>query len=769
MLFFALLLAGYVPPLYASDIPAGGTIVAGNGTINSNGTDMTISQRSENMVIDWQDFSIGENNSVTFDQPSSTSAALNRVISSEVSHIQGAFKANGRVFIINPAGVVFGGSSQVNVGDLIISTLDIGNDDFMSGNYAFNGDSPGRIVNRGDITASGGGYVVMIAAKIENTGNITANEGGVLLGAGSRVVLDPGGPVKLQVEEAAIDAIIEQGGAIRADGGLVYITAKAAGDLKTTVINHTGITEARTLSSGENGEIYLMGDMENDRIAVGGTLDASAPLGADGGFIETSAAKMNIDDDIHVTTKAEDGETGTWLIDPTDFTIAASGGDMTGTEISTSLETSNVEIQSTGDGDGDGDIFVDDSITWTSGILTLNAGRNVVISSELYGSGLAKLVLYYGQGDSPSGNAAYMVKAPINLPDGYSFFTKLGRDGIERTYYVINELGAQGSRTKTDLQGISGKPQGFFALGSDIDASETAEWNGGSGFDPIGNYNGYSPSNQFTGRFDGLGHTITGLTVNRPATDYAGLFGYVNGADIRNLGIDEASITGNNRVGGLAGYIFFGTIGGVSFEGTVEGHSYVGGLAGYTNSNSTVTNTCAGGNVSGETYVGGLTGYNKGGSSIENSFSAAAVTGTGDYCGGLTGRNTGAIDSSYWDIDASGMSVSAGGSGATTSQMQSPGTFVGWDISDSADDRSTWRLGPGTGYPRLRFMTKASETSYTQAANVLPPNHVIAPIIRECYLTGRPGISLDSDWLLLFRKYWAIRLLPELTTTEKER
>lgn len=97
------------------------------------------------------------------------------------------------------------------------------------------------------------------------------------MGAGSKVSLDLGGPVKIEVEQGAIDALIEQGGAIQAGGGYVYLTARAAGDLITTVINHSGVTEAQTLASGASGEIYLMGDMETGRIEVAGTLDASAP------------------------------------------------------------------------------------------------------------------------------------------------------------------------------------------------------------------------------------------------------------------------------------------------------------------------------------------------------------------------------------------------------------------------------------------------------------------------------------------------------------
>ncbi|BBI48420.1 hypothetical protein HORIV_08410 [Vreelandella olivaria] len=98
-----------------------------------------------------------------------------------------------------------------------------------------------------------------------------------MMGAGSRVTLDMGGPIKIEVEEALLDTYIEQGGAIQADGGRVYLTAKAAGDLAASVINHTGTTQARTLAENEQGEIWLIGDMQHGETRVAGTLDASAP------------------------------------------------------------------------------------------------------------------------------------------------------------------------------------------------------------------------------------------------------------------------------------------------------------------------------------------------------------------------------------------------------------------------------------------------------------------------------------------------------------
>lgn len=762
-------------PLSAAVLPSGGNVTRGSGTVSETDTDMTITQTTDKMIIEWQDFSIGEGKSVTFDQPSRGAAALNRVIGSQVSEIRGALKANGRVFLVNPNGVLFGRTAQVNVGDLVVSTLDISDEDFLEGNYSFEGDSPGSIVNGGDIEAAPGGSVVMIAARIENAGTITAPEGNVLMGAGRRVLLDLGGPVKLEVKEAAVDALIEQGGAISADGGLIYISAEAAGDLQSTVINHTGITEARTLVTGEQGGIYLMGGMNNDRIEVGGTLDASAPEGGDGGFVETSAAEVKIKDDVKVTTRAEDGETGTWLIDPKDFTIAPDGeGDVSGETVSVNLESTNMEYKSLNGGtDGNGDIFVNDTISWSKNTLTLNAYRNIEINEELNGSGTAQLSLWYGQGDADGvidgEEARYIVNAPVNLPAGENFFTKLGESGGLKTYMVIMDLGAEGSETGTDLQGMSGNLSGNYALGSNIDASATAGWNsdengGFYGFDPIGN-----GTTHFTGTFDGLGHVITDLYINRPEDDDLGFFGYIDLAKIRNIGFDSVYIAGKNKVGGLAGLSKNSIISNSYTTGSVKGGS--GGLVGW-NYNSTITHCYSIADSINEGslgYAGGLVGLNDG--RIVDSYATGSVTG-GDRTGGLVGQNRaiirysyatgdvtgysrtgglvgwnsdtdsliekcyatglvevkagtggglagsakGSIVDSYWDKQTTGQASGIGndegsdgkGIGLSTEDMMKIDSYVDWDISNKAGESTRWRIYEGNTYPLLRsFLTPA--------------------------------------------------------------
>ena len=178
------------------------------------------------------------------------------------------------------------------------------------------GDASARgVENQGTITAAAGGNVALVAARVVNTGEIAAGKGNALLGAGSDVVVDFGGPVKLQVNKGALDALVDNGGAIRADGGTVLMTAKSAGELSASVINNTGIVQARTLATGAQGRILLLGDMQTGSANVGGTLDASAPLGGNGGDIETSAAHVTTAPGLTVTAGAAAGKGGEWLVE----------------------------------------------------------------------------------------------------------------------------------------------------------------------------------------------------------------------------------------------------------------------------------------------------------------------------------------------------------------------------------------------------------------------------------------------------------------------
>src|SRR5690606_17107867 len=129
------------------------------------------------------------------------------------------------------------------------------------------------------------------------------------------------GLLNLRVDKGMVDALVENHQLIKADGGQVLLTAHAGDALLKTVVNNTGVIEARTVGE-KDGRILLMGDFDGGVVNVAGTLDASAPNGGDGGFIETSGAHVKIADDVRITTLAPNGKTGEWLIDPYNVTIS---------------------------------------------------------------------------------------------------------------------------------------------------------------------------------------------------------------------------------------------------------------------------------------------------------------------------------------------------------------------------------------------------------------------------------------------------------------
>ncbi len=315
--------------LISADLPSGGQVAAGSAAISSASNTLTVTQTSAKAVINWQDFSVGAGHAVRFDQPNASSVTLNRVVGTTASLIDGALSANGRVFLVNPNGVLFGAGAQVEVGGLVASTLALRDADFLAGNYVFDGAGAGIVANHGRIVAVGdgqGGFITMLAAQVVNEGTLQADRGSVALVAADRVTLDLGGLVGVTVERGSLAALVDNGGAIRADGGRVYLTARAADELASAAINHDGVIEARTLVTGEKGEVLLLADMRAGSIAANGGIDVSAPQGGDGGFIETSAAALSFGAGFNVDASASAGRFGRWLLDPAYIDIVATGG-----------------------------------------------------------------------------------------------------------------------------------------------------------------------------------------------------------------------------------------------------------------------------------------------------------------------------------------------------------------------------------------------------------------------------------------------------------
>ena len=265
--------------------PAGGQVTAGNATITQTGapgnTATTINQSSNRAAIDWSKFSVGANESVRFNQPGRNSVTLNRVTGTEASAIMGKLSANGQVFILNPNGVLFGAGSEVNVGSLVASTMRLDNANFMAGNYKFTGDNTGSVINNGSITVAPGGTLALMAPVVQNTGTLNAPNGSVLLAGAQAVTLSletDGGLISYTLDQGSVQALVDNGGLIQANGGHVVLTAKGVDALSKAVVNHSGVIEAQTVD-GKSGVIELLADMQSGTVNVSGKLDASAPNG----------------------------------------------------------------------------------------------------------------------------------------------------------------------------------------------------------------------------------------------------------------------------------------------------------------------------------------------------------------------------------------------------------------------------------------------------------------------------------------------------------
>ena len=781
-------------PPTPNQLPIGGAVAAGSATINTAGSTMNINQTSNRVAINWNGFDIGSNATVNFVQPSASAVALNRVNSANPSQIYGNLNANGQVFLMNSAGIYFAPGANVNVGGIVATTHQMGDADFMNGSSTFsrNG-ATGSVINNGTIKSGIGGYIALLAPEVQNNGVLVAQQGTVALAGGEAITLNFGDLAKLSsltIAPSLIKTLVENKLAIQAPDGLIILSSRAVNQLTGSVINSgniqaDGITQsggriileasssinhsgnmsanAAPTSKGNGGTIAIIADLSNlsSTTNINGRISAKAgSLGGDGGNVETSASKVSIGDLAAINTSAPQGKSGTWTIDPTDFTVASSGGDITGTLLSSNLATADVNILSTA-----GNININDAIIWSSNTaLTLNAQNNININSAITANGAsAKLALQYGQGAVSTGNLSnYFVNAPISLQSGNNFSTTLGSDGSPLNYTVINSLGAAGSVSGSDLQGMNGTLGGYFALGSNLNASATSSWNGGAGFTPIGS----TVNNKlFTGRFDGLGHTISDLTIHQAASPNIGLFGITHGVTIiQNIGLLSGTTIGAAGTGGLVGNNDAGLINNSYNTGSVNGAAGTGGLVGSNGagsiinsySSSTVTgkagtgglvgsnlsgvlsNDYATGNVKGDAGTGGLLGSSTNiTGSVSYSYATGIVDGTGSQnlvgiggagVGGLVGSmGTGSIDNSYATGNIYGAAGSGGLVGSITGNIRdsyATGNIYGaagtGGIAGSSSGvvANSYATGNSVGAAGTSSLVGDGTSSYANAANV---------------------------------------------------
>jgi filamentous hemagglutinin family protein len=168
--------------------PTGPQVVSGQVSFQQPNASVLNVTNSPGSIINWQGFSIGAGEVTRFIQQSATSSVLNRVTGGNVSQIYGQLLSNGRVFLINPGGIVVGPGAIVDTAGFVASTLNMLDSDFLAGKLKFQGDSSaGSIINQGWIRTGYGGQVVLVAPTIENSGLIHTPGGELILAAGQKV------------------------------------------------------------------------------------------------------------------------------------------------------------------------------------------------------------------------------------------------------------------------------------------------------------------------------------------------------------------------------------------------------------------------------------------------------------------------------------------------------------------------------------------------------------------------------------------------------
>jgi filamentous hemagglutinin family protein len=230
--------------------PTGPAVASGTATFATSGPALTVTN-SPNAIINWQTFSVGAGELTRFNQASAASAVLNRVTTQNPSTILGMLQSNGRVFLINPSGILFGAGSQVDVAGLVASSLNLSDADFLAGRLAFTGaPGAGPVLNNGTINATGvGAPVFLVGPAVVNGGIINSPTGEVILAAGNSVqIVEPGTP-NLRVE------ITAPAGQPVNLGQVIATTGQC--QLFSALVSQNGVTRATTAAQTPDGRVVL--------------------------------------------------------------------------------------------------------------------------------------------------------------------------------------------------------------------------------------------------------------------------------------------------------------------------------------------------------------------------------------------------------------------------------------------------------------------------------------------------------------------------------
>ncbi|MBK7000918.1 MAG: filamentous hemagglutinin N-terminal domain-containing protein [Rhodoferax sp.] len=490
--------------------------------------------------------------------------------------------------------------------------------------------------------------LVALTGNTSLRSNSRRGQGGAITLTGDDLTL--GGTSTLEATGATGGGTVLVGGGWQGSGGLhqsTTVTMEAGAKIDVSATQH-----------GAGGTAVLWSDVHkaDSQTTVAGHITANGAGGGTGGQVETSGHKLSITDSASVKTGG-----GEWLLDPYDFTVAASGGDITGAALGTALGSGNVSITvdintssvtttSLG-GAGNtnttysGGIFINDPVSWSANTLTLTASKHIYVNSVVSVSGNGALTLTPNTTGFSNGSTGYLK----TQQSGGSFS---GR--IDWTSSGALTIGGSAYTKITDQAGLAGMTgANKYFLANDL--ALTGSW---------------TPLTSFSGMFEGLGHTLGNLTNGTSTSDDQGLFGTISGATIQNIGITSGTITGGNNIGALVGRV----TGGTNFVGNVFTAPAVSGTPSVTVESDSGATT--------KSYIGGLVGKLDGAilNVLDSSNGAyvnakAGAANTIDSVGGILGGNAGTNSIGIYGSSNSGQIVA--GTVANKSSANLLGTHVG--------------------------------------------------------------------------------------------
>jgi len=617
--------------------------VAGSASFVAKGNYLTVTTTNganNSSAINWQSFSIPQGSTTYFQQPNASSTVLNRVVTNTPSLIFGTLGSNGNVLLVNQSGITIGATAVVDTAGFTAAAMQRNDNNIGYGTqvFGYGGVVAGNLQVQGGakILARGvGGDVVLLGGSVNVDANalIQAPNGNVILAAGETVTMTSRG----------LDNIsFTLGSSSSAAVNLGTLEGNAVGIFANTLTHSGSILANGVAAVTDDGRVYLKSQWAGTGTAtVNGTITAKKTASGYGGDVQTSAGSVQIGTATSVNT-LNGSNAGLWTITAPNFTVAADAGSLPGSgmkaaTLNSALVNNNVSIATSGYG---GTINVAGDLSWANRVLELSGqnGPSVNIHAVLSGNN-AGLNLAAATDFGMDNTGAFAGRVDLNASSSLS---------IGGTTYTL--IGSPAN------MGLTGN----YAL---------------AGNATVGNLTIGSSATRFTGTFNGMGHTVSGLSLHTSASDVAcsaisaapewsATCGWMarrsrvaamsvpwlapTPARCSNVSVTGSTVKAEDdssgaNFGGLVG-VNAGQVINARSATVLSGTDTVGGLVGL--NNGSITLSKATGNVTGQDGVGGLVGYNHGGTVVDNAYYTTyfegSVTGNNEV-GGLVGTNTGTL------------------------------------------------------------------------------------------------------------------------------